>query len=438
MREGEEYTVQNYLPISQMPTWGQDLGPGHIAPRSVLLRVFAVCVGPQSWRVLPGGLARLGGADAQIASMQRGGSSADVWVQTHGEVDRTTRLQVHTTPASLARHRAPVTSRAAENMYWLGRYTERAENAVRLARLTLDLLSGEDPSSPALLTWLHDMARRNALVPRDVPSLPRSRRVFERALIAELADIDEGGSVGYSLRCVRQAAAAVRERLSPDHWNQIVRAEAEFMRRSAEQAGERVEGGYASAAALRMLESTSAALAAMTGAQTDRMTRDDAWRLLSIGRHIERLAFLSSALAAGFEIGSVHDVSGFEAMVGLFDSTITFHARYQQRRDVATLVDLLVLDGDNPRSLAWVTQTLRGRIARLAGSAPGKLTALSHELPDPAAWTLEHLCEPGPDADYGALMQLLETCEIAAYHVSDAIGIRYFTLTSESLRSVGA
>jgi uncharacterized circularly permuted ATP-grasp superfamily protein/uncharacterized alpha-E superfamily protein len=438
VREGAEYTVQNYLPISQMPTWAQDLGPGHIVPRSVLLRVFAVCVGPQSWRVLPGGLARLAGADAQIASMQRGGSSADVWVQTHGEVDRTTRLQVHTTPASLARHRAPVTSRAAENMYWLGRYTERAENAVRLARLTLDLLSGEDPSSPALLTWLHDMAWRNALVPRDVPSLPRSRRVFERALIAELADIDEGGSVGYSLRCVRQAAAAVRERLSPDHWNQIVRAEGEFMRRSAEQAGERVDGGYASAAALRMLESTSAALAAMTGAQTDRMTRDDAWRLLSIGRHIERLAFLSSALAAGFEIGSVHDLSGFEAMVGLFDSTITFHARYQQRRDVATLVDLLVLDGDNPRSLAWVTQTLRGRIARLAGSAPGKLTALSHELPDPAAWKLEHLCEPGADADYGALMQLLETCETAAYHVSDAIGIRYFTLTSESLRSVGA
>ena len=90
-------------------------------------------------------------------------------------------------------------------------------------------------------------------------------------------------------------------------------------------------------------------------------------------------------------------------MVALFDSTITFHAQYQQRHDIPALLDLLVLDGDNPRSLAWVTQTLRGRIARLAGSAPGKLTALSHELPDPATWTLEHLCEPGPRADYVAL-----------------------------------
>ncbi|WP_447776190.1 circularly permuted type 2 ATP-grasp protein [Variovorax boronicumulans] len=444
VREGDVHTVQGYLPLSQMPTWASDLGPGHIAPRALMLRVFAVSDGPQSWRVLPGGLARLAGPDAQIASMQRGGSSADVWVQTHGEVDRTTLLQPHATPASLARHRAPVTSRAAENMFWLGRYTERAENAVRLARLTLNLLGSEDQSSRPLLEWLHRMAVRNSLVPAEAPgSAPsqdttratHSRRVFERALIAELGDVDDGGSVGYSLRSIRQAAAAVRERLSQDNWNQIVRAESDFLRRAAEQAG---EGSFAAGAALRALESASTALAAMTGAQTDRMTRDDAWRLLSIGRHIERLAFLSSALEAGFANGAVHEVSGFEAMVALFDSTITFHARYQQRRDVATLVDLLVLDAENPRSLAWVTQTLRGRIARLAGSAPGKLTALSYELPDPATWTLEHLCAAGPGADYPALVELLATCETAAYHVSDAIGTRYFTLTSESLRSVGA
>jgi len=421
-----------------MPTWSQDFEAGRIAPRSVMLRVFAVSDGAQSWRVLPGGLARLAGTNAQIASMQRGGSSADVWVQTRGEVDLTTLLQPHATPASLARHRAPVTSRAAENMFWLGRYTERAENAVRLSRLTLDLLGGEDQSSRPLLAWLHRLALRNALVPGAVPGTPRSRRVFERALIAELGNVAKGGSVGFCLRCIRETAAAVRERLSQDHWNQIVRAEAEFLRHAADQAGEAGEGSYATGAALRSLEAASGALAAVTGAQTDRMTRDDAWRLLSIGRHIERLAFLSSALAAGFEDGAVHEVSGFEAMIALFDSTITFHARYQQRRDVATMVDLLVLDGDNPRSLAWVTQTLRGRIARLAGSAPGKLTALSYELPDPASWTLERLCEPGPDAHYPELRKLFANCETAAYHVSDAIGTRYFTLTSESLRSVGA
>jgi len=437
VRQGENHTVQSYLPLSQMPTWHQDVGSGHIAPRAMLLRVFVVSDGAQSWRVLPGGLARLAGPDAQIASMQRGGSSADVWVQTHGEVDRTSLIQPHATPASLARHRAPVTSRAAENMFWLGRYTERAENAVRLSRLTLDVLGGEDPSSSALLVWLQKLALRSSMVPRETPSVPRSHRVFQRALIAELGNVDQGGSVGYNLRCIRETAAAVRERLSQDHWNQIVRAETEFLHRCAEQAGESGEGRYATAGALRGLEAASAALAAMTGAQTDRMTRDDAWRLLSIGRHIERLGFLSTALATGFDTGSVHEVGGFEAMVALFDSTITFHARYQQRRDVATMVDLLVLDGDNPRSLGWVTQQLRGRIARLAGSAPGKLTALSYELPDSSSWTLERLCTSGPDGTYPALTAVFAACTTAAHHVSDAIGTRYFTLTSETRRTVG-
>ena len=117
---------------------------GHVVARSVMLRVFAVSDGAQSWRVLPGGLARVAGATPDIASMQRGGSSADVWALTTGEVDKTTLLQPHLTPASLTQRKRLVTSRAAENLFWLGRYTERAENAIRLARLTLECLNGEN------------------------------------------------------------------------------------------------------------------------------------------------------------------------------------------------------------------------------------------------------------------------------------------------------
>ena len=83
------------------------------------------------------------------------------------------------------------------------------------------------------------------------------------------------------------------------------------------------------------------------------MTRDDGWRFLSIGHHIERPGFLASALAYGFETDSVHTAGGFDAMIALFDSTITFHAQYQQSRDPAALLALLVLDRDNPRSLVW-------------------------------------------------------------------------------------
>jgi uncharacterized circularly permuted ATP-grasp superfamily protein len=138
LRQGEEHTVQAYLPLAQMPTWqpGTPAQPGRMAPRSSLLRVFAVSdgMGPDGkprWRVLPGGLARVAGTSVDIASMQRGGSSADVWALTDEAVDTSPLLTVAHQAAQPSRRRRLVTSRAAEHLYWLGRYTERAENALR-------------------------------------------------------------------------------------------------------------------------------------------------------------------------------------------------------------------------------------------------------------------------------------------------------------------
>jgi hypothetical protein len=102
-RQGDDHTIQAYLPLAQMPTWQRDPAGagGRIVPRSVMLRVFAVANGPQSWQVLPGGLARVAHAKAEIATMQRGGSSADVWVMTRGAVDRTSLLSPALTPGAL-------------------------------------------------------------------------------------------------------------------------------------------------------------------------------------------------------------------------------------------------------------------------------------------------------------------------------------------------
>jgi uncharacterized circularly permuted ATP-grasp superfamily protein/uncharacterized alpha-E superfamily protein len=431
VREGDEHTIQTYMPLSQMPTWHQ----GRLHPRSLMLRVFALSDGPGSWRVLPGGLTRIASAELEITSMQRGGSSADTWVLTDGEVDTTSLLR-HEHPATEIAHRGRgVTSRAGENLFWLGRYTERTENTARLARLILESLNGEDQSSPPLLQWLSEMAVANALVLPAVPPATQSRRVFERSVIASLGDTANATSVGFNLCALRGAASAVRERLSQEQWNVIVAAEQEFLR----GCGSCVDANdYSSVEALRVLEVLSGRTAAMTGAQTDRMTRDDGWRLLSSGRHLERLGFLADALATAFETGAVHDEGGFEAIVALFDSTITFHAQYQQRHDIPALLDLLVLDRDNPRSLGWVAQTLRGRLAKLAGSAPGELPPIALRIPDPQAWSLHALCQRSPQGDWNALAALLQELTDAAYRLSDELTSRYFAHSGEARFSLGA
>jgi uncharacterized alpha-E superfamily protein len=435
VREAGEHTVQAWLPLSQMPTWKQSAQGRRIVPRSLMLRVFAVSDGPQSWRVLPGGLTRIAGAELEIASMQRGGSSADTWVLTDGEVDATSLLHQGQPAVEIGHRSRSVTSRAAENLFWLGRYTERTENTARLARLALESLNGEDQGSQPLLAWLSEVSVSAALVLPAVPPATQSRRVFERSLVADLADIHDANSVGFNLNALGKAAAALRERLSQEQWNVIVRAEQEFFRgcRALLEAGD-----YSSVEALRVLEALSGATAAMTGAQTDRMTRDDGWRLLSSGRHIERLGFLAAALASAFETGAVLDEGGFEAVVALFDSTITFHAQYQQRHDIAALLDLLVLDRDNPRSLGWVAQTLRGRLAKLSSSAPGEMPDIVRSVPDPLKWQLETLCERDGAGHYTALLDLLSQCMHAAYRLSDDLGARYFTHSLDARHSVGA
>jgi len=439
LRQSDEHTVQQRLPLSQIPVWRQVKGEGRLARRSVMLRVFAVADGPGSWRVLPGGMARIASANAEIASMQRGGSSADVWVQTEGRVDSTSLLNPHPGVAAVVQRKRLVTSRAAENLFWLGRYTERTENTLRLARLTLACLNGDDQSAQPLLAWLSDMAVFGGLVLPSVPPATQARRVFERSLIDGLDKTSHASSVGFNLRALRHSASAVRERLSQEHWNVITQAEEEFFRRCKAAAS---TGAVGSADALQTLEITSGHLAAITGAQTDRMTRDDGWRLLSIGRHIERLAFLASALSLGLKAGALHDDAGFEATLALFDSTITFHAQFQQSRELPALLDLLVMDRDNPRSLAWVAQTLRGRLARLAGSAPGQLSTLSLLIPNPDIWSLEQLCgdegRQEPSDTQPPLAELLALCTSAAYNISDEISAQYFTHSGEARQSLGA
>ena len=433
-REPDEHTLQANVPLSQMPVWrpsAQSCAPGPQADEplstgSVVLRVFAVADGPRSWRILPGGMARLLGQGTPIASMQRGGSSADVWVQAPGRVDPTTLLPAASPSSFHLRRQRQVTSRAAENLFWLGRYTERAENTVRLARLSLVSLNGDDQSSQPLLAWVSALAVRNGLVLPDVPSAAQARRVFERALIDSL-DQSHIASVGYNLRALRQAASAVRERLSQEHWNVILQAESEFTTRCGQLHRDEAGGGLPTVDALLALEGTSGFLAAITGAQTDRMTRDNGWRLLSIGRHIERLGFLSHALLTGLQLGALSDEAGFEATVALFDSTITFHAQYQQSRVLAALLDLLVLDRDNPRSLAWVIHSLRTRLTKLAELPAGHTCPLAQCLPDPDAWSIESLCALGEAQQPTALAALLQHCVQAAYDTSEQVSARYFT-----------
>ena len=455
LRDPDAHTLQSWLPLSHQPTWQTRAdGVSSIQSRPVVLRVFAVTNAHGGWQVLPGGLARLGTREG-IASMQRGGSSADVWVQSaaaptaqtgSGSAAQVNPVANDASEDSGKRQRL-VTSRAAENLFWMGRYTERTENTLRLVRLGLEVLNGENQNLPCLLNFITRMASHHGLVRAGVPPAGQAHRVFERSLIAGLWDQELATSVGFNLRSVRLAAASVRERLSPEHWRLLEQAEARFFKPHADlstpETPSAQQGTVLDTASVQaLLADTSQMLAALTGAQTDRMSRDDGWRFLSMGRHIERLTFLSHALSEAVQLGLIAEQAGFDAVLELFDSTISFHAQHQQSRTPQALIDLLVTDPDNPRSLGWVAHTLRGRLRRMGTLADGATLALAQVLPD---WHDTHAASLWPvgAAPTGnnpplPLQNTLAECQSAARQVSDQLCALFFTHSGEARYSVSA
>ncbi|WP_090045994.1 circularly permuted type 2 ATP-grasp protein [Limnohabitans sp. 2KL-27] len=479
LRDPDAHTLQSWLPLSHQPTWQTGAGGvSSIQSRPVVLRVFAVVDAQGGWQVLPGGLARLGTREG-IASMQRGGSSADVWVQSpttapppHAQTAHTRQVPTPspwqapsllaakpTTPPcaassipaaseAIAQRQRLVTSRAAENLFWMGRYTERTENTLRLVRLSLEILGSGNQNLPCLLNFITRMAMRHGLVRAGVPAAGQAHRVFERSLIAGLWDQELATSVGFNLRSVRLAAASVRERLSPEHWRLLEQAESRFFQPAKAQALPQPtsEALPESVVVQGLLADTSQMLAALTGAQTDRMSRDDGWRLLSMGRHIERLEFLSHALSEAVQLGLIEEQAGFDTVLDLFDSTISFHAQYQQSRTPQALVDLLVTDPDNPRSLGWVAHTLRSRLKRMGHLAEGATLPLAERLPalielrPEALWPLNASTNNATTATNQPLplQATLGQCQSAAREVSDQLCSLFFTHSGEARYSVGA
>jgi uncharacterized circularly permuted ATP-grasp superfamily protein/uncharacterized alpha-E superfamily protein len=426
------YTLQARVRPSEIPVWDEE----SLEPRAALVRVYAMTDGRGGWHVMPGGLTRVAtrrdAAQDAWLSMQHGSVSVDTWVMTEGQVDATTLLPRPLSAGDLARTRRTVTSRAAENLYWLGRYTERADNSVRLARITLESLNN---ANPVMLEALGKLALRNGLIGGGVPSPTQSVRVFERSLVHAMAD-PSALSIAFNLRALRQCAQALRERLSVEHWKLIDAVGRNFEERLGAVLSPRVataaSGGTGHAVesvsdVMEVLQRAATHLAAITGAQSDRMTRDDGWRLLSIGRQTERLDFLAQALMLGVQLDLPAREDGFALLLGLFDSTITYRAQFQARRELPPLLHLLVLELDNPRSLAGVARTLRDRVTRLARHEARWVQRVLDELPAPDEWSLEDLCAQDEDGRHAALLAALRNLSERTLALSAEVGRRLFS-----------
>ncbi len=417
--DADAWTVQGRLRFSRAPIWGE----GGIGPRPAMVRVYAITGPDGAWHVLPGGMTRVAQREDTSVSMQRGGSSLDTWVLTAGAVDTFSMLPPRLQVDDIAGRHRPVPSRTGENLFWMGRYTERTEQLVRLARATLMLIDADSDADDSVQRAVSALAVRSGLAPRGVPTLTQGPHLFERALLADLADARGATSIAYNLRALERSALALRERLSAEQWG-LIRSLGE----SFEGALEVPEGELPTLPqVLPALDRLALQLAAVTGAQSDRMTRDHGWRLLTVGRLLERLIGVAWRFEAFLEAGALHGAAGFDLLLDLFDSAITFRARYQRHQDLLALTDLLVFDTANPRAFGGVLRRLRTELRKLPGSAE-QIEALLERLPPEGTGLTLHQLRDADDAQIGdAVLALSRRLSDAAQALADDIGTRYFT-----------
>jgi len=443
------YTVQSFVPYAQAPVWS---GAG-LSMRGASLRVYALSDGKGGWQVLPGGMTRIATRDAGPVSMQLGGSSLDTWVLTDEPVDTFSMLPASVKLDELMQRQRPVASRTGENLFWMGRYTERTEQQLRLVQSLVSLQSSDDDAHDTVTRALSDLALASGVVPPGTPSLGKSPRVFERAALDALPDASAkhgAYSLGYNLASLDRSAQMLRERLSPEHARLLRSLGSDFQQRlhvaahplpeddesdhdevdtDDDEDDDRNEvkpsnGLHSFTMAHEALEHLAMQLTAVTGAQTDRMTRDPGWRLLTVGRLIERLTGYAAILRAFWVNDALSHPQGFDQLLDLFDSAITFRARFQRRLEVPALLALLVMDETNPRALACVLRRLRTELVKLparGSSHDGMLALLPHEG---VGVSLADLC--APETSQAAVLAMLNRLIDAGWLLSDEVGRRYF------------
>ena len=351
-RRPDIYTTQSYLPFSQVPTFN---GQG-IEPRTAMMRFYALIGPDRQWRVMPGGMTRVAALDPHIVSIRSGGTTLDTWVISNEEVDNFSMLPGQTTAARWQADQELVSSRSAENLFWLGRYTERAEAMARLARETLLLLSTNRVANLSTLNEaITQLARSQNLVPFDSPSMSDEPALFGELLVRRLRQPGCGGLMDV-VEALLNAMRAVRDRLPVEHVEIPTKIRSMLL---AQPSGDDM---------MRVLDEVELPLAALVGYQLDRMTKDVGWRMLAAGRLLERLINQSQMVTQFFDSAAVYTEKGFDSLLTLFDSAITYRTRHQRQQEISALLDLVVLDKTNPRALHAVAQGLAEHLAHLPDS----------------------------------------------------------------------
>jgi len=331
-----DYVAQEQIALSNAPVWEK----GSLYSRNVVLRTYVLNTG-NGWMAIPGGLVRVADVEGSVVSMQRGGHSKDAWVLWDSPVDTFSMLHPRNEPVPLRRDAPGVPSSVADNVFWLGRYVERAESMTRMVRSMVLRLPRANEAELACLIRLHSCleSRQSKLPKRRKWTITPAE--FEKELISVVTHVKRTDSLASILSEITRVGGSVRERLSADMTFLIGQ-----LRNSIQ-----TEPGTPFLEYPAMLTGCLEFLSAFSGMERENINRGLGWIFLSIGRRLERAIFLTRQLREITRPLGESDWPLLECLLEVADSSMSYRARYYTTLQPLAVLDVLMADGTNPRSL---------------------------------------------------------------------------------------
>lgn len=412
------FVAQEQVALSTAPVWCGD----HVEPRQIVLRTYVVAR-EDTYRAMPGGLTRVASSrDSLVVSMQRSGGSKDTWVLSDTPVNPITLLRPAGARVELSRGGAELPSRVADNLFWLGRYVERAEGTARLLRGMLARLADASGEAPELPTLAEALALQSKVEPTFVVAdASGARALSERGILGFVQEETPARTLRATLAAAHRLGAVVRDQISLDTWRVLNQLDLALP-----------PGPLRLAAALEGLNRLILTLAAFSGLGVESMTRGQGWRFADMGRRIERGTYLAGLLRSTLVGPHAALENLLEALLEVGDVSITYRRRYLGSLQLAPVLDLLLLDETNPRSLAFQLASLDAHVRRLPRAeslptrSPEEKLALAM-LTRVRLLEVDDLCAPGPNATRARLDTALRGFANDLAGLSDTITRSYLS-----------
>jgi uncharacterized circularly permuted ATP-grasp superfamily protein/uncharacterized alpha-E superfamily protein len=429
----EEFVAQERVALSTAPV-RTDSG---FSPRHVMLRAYAAWNG-SSYSVMPGGLTRVSTQDSSlVVSMQLGGESKDTWVLGNTEEPPLSRRQL-SLPMGANASKRDLPSRVAENLLWLGRYAERVEERVRFVRALLPSLSGEEDygHTVSLETATRLLSKMEFLPPETTTaSLGEQHWQVQRWLTEMVFDPSQTSTLRWNLKEMRRTAWHLKERLSLDTWRVLQQLESQFSAFVPSSADQRYLAG------MDVLDGVIVTLSAFSGMLMESTTRGFGWRFLEIGRRLERALQSAEMLGACLGAASSELEPYLQLLLQIADSSITYRSRYPTVLQTELVLEVLLTDESNPRSVAFQLATLLHQVTRLQELHDRSYDGVERALAVKALAAVRDIrmadiAHRVPTGRFAALDDLIRELKVILYETSDALTSSYLSHLTASRMTV--